>query len=763
MRSYIISGTYSENPLTLHLVVRCEDGTKRRISFPAPSKPYFYVEDPNGEYKSIYGENLRKIEVVNPRDVKSERDKYPRTWESDIPFIERCLIDIHVKKGIDIDTLQPCTTEGINLKIGYMDIETDDSFPITSKDGEILSISLRDENISYLFTTVRRNRININELMDNFVSEIKSIQNKIILNPTFHSTTDLKIIHCNDERELLIRFLQMVPEYDILAGYNIGNLKDDIGFDIPYILERCKRLNIKPKFDETIIFDMMTAYKTLQENDMESFKLDHIANIELGIGKLERKESIRGLYDKNPVKLIIYNYIDTFLLDLLDRKIKIIKFFRNLSEKAGTMNMGKWNSTYIIDSLLFHELNGKLIVPRRSEVKKTDNVKGAFVLEPQNGIFKNVAVLDFKSMYPSQIMTNNISHDAKTHNNEEADVWIEELKIGYRKERGFIPIILENLMKERDSIKERMKSDPDNYESLNMQQRVVKEIMNSFYGMLGSEGARFYDPEIQETITYFSRELISFVADKMREMDGYSVLYGDTDSIMFTNTKYDNMEIHEIVRDVSELREKIVQTFPEFLERYHNHRKSYLDIQFEKLYSKWLQVGSKKKYAGIIIWKGKSVEQYLDVKGFETRRSDRSQYSKTFLMNLLNHIFENREKAWNIYEMEREKWEKHKIDVEQIGIPISIRDSGYKTNYEPYQAFKTSLEEGINLDRNNGKYRMYFLKNKKICINFNDTLPQKYVKMIDWSAHQRRNFDLVLDKIIELIKPEEASSLLSDE
>jgi DNA polymerase elongation subunit (family B) len=141
MRSLIVNGFYTTNPLTVHLIVRNRNG-KETLSF-KPEKPYLYVEG-DGDRISLYGIQLKRVEVDIPSDVIREREKYDRTYEADIPFVQRVLIDKKVHKWIDSETLEPCESDSeVKFKRVYLDIETDDTKSLEARDGEILSISMR--------------------------------------------------------------------------------------------------------------------------------------------------------------------------------------------------------------------------------------------------------------------------------------------------------------------------------------------------------------------------------------------------------------------------------------------------------------------------------------------------------------------------------------------------------------------------------------------------------------------------------------------
>ena len=147
-----------------------------------------------------------------------------------------------------------------------------------------------------------------------------------------------------------------------------------------------------------------------------------------------------------------------------------------------------------------------------------------------------------------------------------------------------------------------------------------------------------------------------------------------------------------------------------------------LEMEFEKIYSAWEQWGGQKQYAGWMVWKdGKYLDMPLwDVKGFDPRRSDRSIYgSEYFMPKFLKLPLKSRMDALKFYEDEEKKWREHKIDPEIIGIYFSLNKEEYTTgtsgasSYMQKRAYDNAIKKGIKLDRMKGKYRMYFLKEKK--------------------------------------------------
>ncbi len=794
MKAIITNSYYTLKPFKVHWIGRWENGEKMRYSFNAPFRPYFYYEDENG--------NIIRKETDIPSEVAKERTEYLKTYEADLVYPERVLIDLNVHKGVEIfdpnnhditNNYKPTSYKGIPVRKKYIDIETDDRVKIDLENpgGEVLSIAMRDsfKNLTVLFTTIPKERINTEKLMNLLITENTKI--RIALKEKhlerllpYVKNMDLQVISKKNEKEMLQAYRNHLysDKYgEVNIGYNIN------GFDLPYLQNRGQQqygINMGYRYNqfrnETNVthnlvtnFDLYRAYMRLQENDMDSFSLESVSQRELGIGKIKHTEGYREMYDKEPEKFIVYNYRDALLCQLLDLKLGIYDFFLMLSDKAGTLDSGRWNATYLIDTLLFRKHDPEFRIPTHSEKHHIDT-EGGKVLDASTGIFRNVVVFDFKHMYPNLFIQYNISHDVLLLDDQitENDIYIGELgghRIGFRKDKvGIIPRSIKELVRERYEIKARAKKyppDSDEYRSLWNEQRTVKEIDNAFFGINGSEHARLFNEFIEASILSLGREQIMFVANFITSgiletirRSGWKVIYGDTDSVFVWHPDWVDMKTSEVISEATQVSKLINEHLRELVEKHNGDTTEiFLEMEFEKIYSAWEQYGSQKQYAGWIVWKdGKYLEKpEFDIKGFDPRRSDKSIYATDyFLIKLLKLALEDREKSVKFYESESEKWDNHEIDPETIGIYISLNKDSYvdkngkERSYMPKRAYDHAIREGMDLDRMKGKFRMYFLTdpspNDVIAINYDDQLPSKYLKKLDWNKHRERCFDVKL-------------------
>ena len=784
MKAIITNAYYTTDPLTIHLIGRSENGEKVFYDFLSPIKPYFYAK---------VNDKIEKIQVENPADVRNERSKYDEVYEADIPFIDRFLVDIGFKKAIDLDSLKPVDSSGINLRRFSIDIETDDTveLDINNPKGQILQIGVRDyyKNLTIVLTTIQS--FDLDKFMDLKVKKMEELTNALNSKSLgyltkYYSDLDIKVISFKNEGAMLKYYYDLLTSKnygDVNTGWNIGERinhhTDSHGFDIPYIQKRAEKYGINIDWDKYVInFDLMTAYKRLQENDLKSFSLEYISQKELGIGKVKHTMGYKEMYLKAPEEFILYHYMDMLLVQLIDIKNGIFDFFQTLSEKVGSLDIARYNANYLIDLFLLHDLHN---TGRYLPVSKIGNYKtkieGATVYIAVMGRFKNVAVLDFTSEYPSIIETFNLSHDTLT-SLDQGDVKLQELGYGFSlKNKGFIPNSITKLKTYRKAVKKEMfkyEVGSDQYNKLNNEQRSIKELTNAFYGVMGNASdlgnntyrySRLYNPNVQKAITYLTRMHIHYVENIVKS-EGVEVLYGDTDSVMIHKKEWEDLPVEQVILIVNKILQKVNDSFSDFVKSYGGDPdKSTLEMKFEKVYSSWIQVGAKKNYSGRIVYKdGSYIKPYTEYRGMAPRRSDKSNYTERFVTNLIEFFHNDQNQAWNYYVSEEKKWDNHdKTLISEMGIFISLNKTEYKNKFQPEKAVERALKDGIKLDRTKGKFKMYFLVDGEIAVNFDDELPKKYYKKIDWVNHKRRCFELPTKRIVPLIQPNIMNNFISEQ
>lgn len=731
MKFLIINATYQYNGTNcVTYYGRLENGSKKSVTINT-AQPYFYVQsfDQHVDAYALDNIPLKKIVVDNPLQVTKLREQYNKVWEADIPYVERIGYDLQIKRYVELPDFTP-TNANFLPRICKLDIEVDPShgFPLPEyAKEEIFSITFYDSYLKKYFILTTRTP-----------DTLKLLQ-KI-------GHANFQVRDFTTEKDMLFSFYSYLTKDnsspDVLSGYNIT------GFDYPYLKNRMKQYNLIIDDKQYAIFDDEYSYIRLRENDLESYTLDYVAQTELGERKIQHKMDLKQLRDSDLEQFLYYNYKDVELIVKLDEKLGLFQSFFNLSLIAGNLDMTRYNAEYIVDSFLLHYGHNRFVLPTRLDKSLKRQEKGAIVLTPQYGMFDNVVVFDFKSMYPSLIIRFNLSPDTLDSNGA---ININGVRFTNKK-LGHIPTIIKELLQARYYTKKLMKetTDKEQYVGLNYRQRMLKELTNAFYGVFGNVHYRLYNPDIQGAITYIARQLLNFVQNYLK-LRGYNVMYGDTDSVFFQ--KHDNetlQDMEKLVDDVNKQLDRFTQLFG--VEK----NEDVIHLEFESMFDKWFQPGVKKKYYGRYVYKDGQVidssKNEMKIRGFEARRSNTSFYTKRMQLQLM-HVSLQGKKAVNKWVKEQEhKWNSHSLNIEDIAIISAVKkDLDYKTNTQVLKAVENAKSQNINIDLGLGKVKIYFLTLPdlhELAIGFSDTLPEKYLKHLDWKEHKRRCFDTPMEAII---------------
>ena len=283
---------------------------------------------------------------------------------------------------------------------------------------------------------------------------------------------------------------------------------------------------------------------------------------------------------------------------------------------------------------------------------------GGLVLKPVKGLHENIAVIDYKSMYPTLIMKYNISPETVTKHPGPEITFYDDVSIGVRRDiKGLFPTIVEHLVEERDRVRSAMHSMDKGgvrYRVLDARQRVLKILANTLYGYMGWLGARWYSWEGASLVTYLGRKVIGKSLEKAREL-GLDVVYGDTDSLF---VYYDEDKVNRLISWIgSELG---------------------LEAKIDKIYNKLLFTEAKKRYAGL------TVDGAIDIVGLEYVRRDWCDYARETQYILIKMVLEgkNRDKIINEFRRRVQRLRRRDVSIdvlvvwEQITRPLE----GYKAN-----------------------------------------------------------------------------------
>lgn len=400
----------------------------------------------------------------------------------------------------------------------------------------------------------------------------------------------VKYVKCDDEVSMMKKFLQFWNNNcpDVITGWNVNY------FDIPYIIRRARYLNaddslLSPwkfirdikKYDgeEKIelfgipgiaILDLYELYRKFTFTPRESYKLDYIAEVELGENKLENPyDSFKDFYTKEWDKFVDYNIHDVYLVDKLEDRLKLITLAFTLAYKAKVNFEDVYFPVRTWDILIYNYLKDKNIVIPLKSTSKSSAFVGGYVKEPLAGMHKWVASFDLTSLYPHIIMGYNMSPETLTNTQlyvpiddlvtktadtteaHEANLSMAANGWCYRKDqRGFLPELMDQLYKDRKKTKDRQlelekqyqkTKDPELEKEITMLQTLqmaIKVTLNSGYGAVTNQYFRYYDMRIGEGITitgqlasrWVARKLNEFMNKALKTEDRDYVIYSDTDS-----------------------------------------------------------------------------------------------------------------------------------------------------------------------------------------------------------------------------------------
>src|SRR3990170_801938 len=436
---------------------------------------------------------------------------------------------------------------------------------------------------------------------------------------------DLKTrILTGKEKEIIERFVKLVQELDpdIISGYNID------GYDLPVLVDRAARNGIPRlqlardfsdffhlgerfwRVDGRIVTDVWWAVKAERLSlHMKQETLDYVAKQLLGEGKHElARRRIDEEWERDREKVIRYCLNDADLSLRILEKIHRIEKTLDLAavSKLPLEDVLHGRTSNLIDSILIRAADraGVAVPMMKMSGGRVEQIEGGYVHSLQPGLYEWVISLDFRAMYPSLIIENNICFTTVSPDGSiESPTGAKFLSADVKK--GLLPVILANLMKERQDVRARMRDATapemkDFYEGL---QAAIKVLMNAFYGVLASSFYRFNDPKVGASITGFARERIKGIIGEL-EAEGVKVVYADTDSVFFQSPTPGLESSLEFARRTAE--------------RFSRGR---ISMEVDKIFETLFSHGRKKRYAGKVGWPTDMGGQ-LVVRGYEIRRTD---------------------------------------------------------------------------------------------------------------------------------------------
>ena len=580
------NAVYNNREKSVFLYTWEENGN--RVTQKWDYKPYLMLEDKNGEHKSIYGTSLKKREFTSSYD----RNKFvedcglKRIFEN-LPPYQQFLID---------NFWHSCEDEDFSkhpLKVCFLDIEcpgnNDSGFPEPETASEVINLLTCYDSLSKKYVSFGLKSTNLKR-------------------------DDLIYYHCKSEHDLLKKFINyFADDYpDVLVGWNSS------GFDVPYLINRIKfelgeewanklspigriyeKINPNGKFGqqskEYVIegvscLDYLVMYQKFNMEKQESYKLDYIGETEVGFNKIEYEGSLWDLSVKDWDKYLEYNVRDIELLVALDEKLDYISLLRFL---AYTGLCSLENAIKTVPCM-----NGAIAIKARKRgeciptfIKPVSDYRapGGYVAEPKIGFAENIVSFDANSLYPSVMISLNLSPETKIGKVEKIGdmvhlhhvsgktfeltpekfgIFIKQEKAALsksghlfsQKKKGIVPEFLDNLYTKRKEMKSKMiearkKGDKEAAQKFDTVQYAYKIHLNSLYGYMLNKYAPMGDEDIGTSVTTTgqavikqSNELFSqYVREKCPKSPEQdiqnSLIYNDTDSFYTSLKIFESMGI----------------------------------------------------------------------------------------------------------------------------------------------------------------------------------------------------------------------------
>jgi DNA polymerase-2 len=654
-RGFILQASYriahqGERRPIVHLYGRLEDGATFLIRDDRP-RPHFYIRAVDAERarelrlapehsdkRTFAGEPVWRIVAATPPDVPAIRDRLHNagidTFEADVRFASRYLIERGVRGGCTIDG-EAKPGEGIRWIFDNPDVKPAD----VVAEPRVLSFDIE--------TDMKGERLLAISLFAPDVDEVLIVDGS-------SRTMPERATRCVNEYAALDAFCARVRalDPDVLTGWNI------IDFDLSVLQRVAAR--VRHPFDlgrdvgairirkaegyfgsgqatipGRLVLDGIDLLRGAFVR-MDDYSLDAVAREVLGEGKAvhgdvrDRGGEIVHNYRHDLTAFALYARTDARLAFQILERLDLVTLAFARSRLTGMTPDRVAASIASFDFLYLSELERRRIVAptvRSGDARVYAAQQGGHVLEPLAGVHRNVWVFDFKSLYPSIIRTFNIDPLSYVATPRPDDDVIRTPGGAFERESAILPRMLDDLFPQREAAKQR---------GDNVAANAVKILMNSFYGVLGTPACRFYNPALANSITGTGKEMLLW-SKRWFEAKGFTVLYGDTDSLFVRSGDDDADRARDQGRELAatlnaELAQHIEQRW---------HVGNRLELKFEKLYLKLFLAharhstrGASKRYAGLLYGSGK-----VEFVGMEVVRRDWTALAKQVQRELYRRLF----------------------------------------------------------------------------------------------------------------------------
>ena len=697
------------------LYIGYEDGQRiqRRFKF---SPTLYVVSNQITDYRTLDGRYAKPIRFNTVGEARDFKDKYKDVENFEVHGYDRFLYQ-YISEEFSNEVEYDIKT----LKITSLDIEVacENGFPNVHECAEqLLAITVQDYQTRKL---------------------------KVFATRDYHNTRkDVDFIYCDDEKHLLQCFLAywQTDFPDVLTGWNVEL------YDIPYICGRLERLfgekevkmmspwgmvkseemeirgrkNILYNLMGINVLDYMDLYKKFTYTNQESYRLDHIAFVELGQKKLDHSEyeNFKDFYTKDWQKFIDYNIKDVELVLQLEEKMKLLELAVALAYDAKVNLKDVYYQVRMWDTLIYNFLKQRnTVVPPVKRSDKDQKYAGAYVKEPIPGKYDWVVSFDLNSLYPHLIMQYNISPETlweTRHPSTNVDRMLTQTdKIDpqfatcangaqYRKDiHGFLPEMMQKIYDERVQSKKLMLIAKQEYEKTptkeleksiskyNNIQMARKIQLNSAYGAIGNQYFRYYNLRNAEAITLSGQVSIRWIENKV---NGYLnkllnsnekdyVIASDTDSIYIclddlVTTVYGDKDVGQ-ERVVDFLDKACKEKLEPFIDKSYQELAEYTNAYEQKMFMKRENIAArgiwtaKKRYI-LNVWDSEGVrynQPKLKMMGIEAVKSSTPMPCRKAIKDALN-IMMTGEQDELIKFIDGFKKEFYSLPPEDIAFPRSV-------------------------------------------------------------------------------------------
>ena len=706
-----------------HFLVRGYENGKHFMTREKFYPTFFVKSNKKTEYKTLDGEYVKDIQPGTVRECRDFIQKYDGVENFKIygneRFIYQYISDMYPEDEIKFDIGK--------IKLTTIDIEvaSENGFPdVESAAEEILLITLQDYNNKKIRTWG--------------LGEYDNTQENVI----YKSFTS--------EYDLLNNFInwwmseENIPE--VITGWNSAM------YDIPYLVRRLDRVlgeklmkRISPwgliterktviKGREQIHYDIggisqldyLDLYKKFTYKAQESYRLDYIAEVELGQKKLDHSEfdTFKEFYTKGWDKFVKYNIIDVELVDRMEDKMKLIELALTMAYDAKVNYNDVFSQVAMWDSIIYNYLKKQnIVIPPKTKSEKSEKYAGAYVKEPVPGVYDWVVRFDLTSLYPSLIMEFNISPETllneKCPNVSVDKILNQSLNFEmykdyavcangamFRKDvRGFLPELMEKIFNERSIYKKKMLTAKQQYEKTptkdlekeiarcNNIQMARKIQLNSAYGSIGNNFFRYYKLENAEAITLSGQVAIRWIENRINQYLNNILKTDDVDYVIASDTDSVYLHVGALVEKVYMGREKTNEGIVSFLdkvckvelEKYiescYEELAEYLNAYAQKMYMKRECIAdrgiwtAKKRYI-LNVWDNEGVryeEPKLKMMGIEAIKSSTPAPCRKMFKEVLGLMMSGTENDV-IKFIDRCRDNFHRLSPEEVSFPRSVSD-----------------------------------------------------------------------------------------